>query len=268
MASGAHGFVAAVLRTAESCYDAGVRRPTSDITTFLKAPENSVTRERLLFHKLSFDMYCAAARRGYALVVFTPEVDREGYDLVLDDGDNECRIQLKSILASSKAGIWKTRKRFLRPLLRNAEWFGFDLSPEGVGLGGGLVLMECEEDLGITYHYTDLLILAALSHGWIPGKAPVRQQRTAGSPRTPGEQASDIITKLRVGSGEERVDLPIGVFVTAKGIDQLLPLIGLHSSVNTNLRYRLWLRLGKGYQARTHGPLEREIRNDFKVVLQ
>lgn len=246
-------------------------RRTSDLTEFLNAPENSVTRERLFFHRLCFDMYTAAAKRGYPLVVFSPEVDREGYDLVVDDGDNECRIQLKSRLVSSQTRIWKTWKRFLRPSLRDSGWFGFERSPEGVGLGGGVVIIEGNtrgDDFQITYHFTDLLILAALECGWIPGKAPARSQPRRRAPHNPGEQATDIIRQLRFGLGHERLHLPIGVFVKAKGIDELLALIGLHSSIHTNFRYRLHLRLGSKYNARTHGPLEHQILNDLATLVE
>jgi hypothetical protein len=36
--------------------------------------------------------FLEAARAGYHLSVFEPEVDRDAFDVFLDDGDNERRI--------------------------------------------------------------------------------------------------------------------------------------------------------------------------------
>ena len=46
-----------------------------DLQSFLKAGENTVTRERLLFHRFCFDAYLAVSRRMYALAVLSIEVD-------------------------------------------------------------------------------------------------------------------------------------------------------------------------------------------------
>ena len=67
------------------------------LTRFLKAERNSITREVLLRHKFIFDVLLAAARRDYALQIFLGEVDREGFDIVLDDTDAIRKIQLKSV---------------------------------------------------------------------------------------------------------------------------------------------------------------------------
>lgn len=82
---------------------------------FLNAPVNTVTRERMFFNKLYFDLKLAAARRGYHLSVFEPEVDRDKFDVLLDDGDNERRIQLKAFSKSSGTSQWSSNKRFMRP---------------------------------------------------------------------------------------------------------------------------------------------------------
>jgi hypothetical protein len=60
--------------------------------SFLEAKVNSVSRERIFHNKLFFDLKLAAARAGYHLSVFEPEVDRDAFDVFLDDGDNERRI--------------------------------------------------------------------------------------------------------------------------------------------------------------------------------
>jgi len=220
----------------------------------------------MLFHRLCFDLYASAVRAGYPLTVFSPEVDREGYDLVLDDGDYERRVQLKSILSVSSTRAWNTTKRFLRPELRSAGRLDFEVSPEGVGVDGGIVLIECDSkdpNLPVVYHFTDLMVLASVEQGWVPGKAPTRASHPSNASRTPGEQARDLLQELRTGSGHTKVEVPIGVFVKAVGPNELLALIGLHSSVNCTLRYMFDLRMGPDYDRPTHGPLETEIATQF-----
>lgn len=80
------------------------------LKAFLSEPINSVTRERIFFNRLYYDLKLAAARRGYALTVFEPEVDRESYDIVLDDGDVERRFQLKTRMADSKTKTWEVKR--------------------------------------------------------------------------------------------------------------------------------------------------------------
>lgn len=75
---------------------------TMTIAEFCRTPSNSVTRERIFFHKLYFDLKLATARCGYALTLFEPEVDRDSYDVMLDDGDTQRRVQLKTVLKTAK----------------------------------------------------------------------------------------------------------------------------------------------------------------------
>jgi len=42
--------------------------------TFLQAKKNSVSRERMYFHKLAFDLQLAAAEKNYPLQIFEPEM--------------------------------------------------------------------------------------------------------------------------------------------------------------------------------------------------
>lgn len=46
---------------------------------------------------------CAAAGRGYDLLVYLPTVDRDGFDVILDDRDRLVQIQLNSIKRGGKA---------------------------------------------------------------------------------------------------------------------------------------------------------------------
>jgi hypothetical protein len=71
------------------------------LRNFFNAPANTVTRERMFFHRLYADLTLAAARAGYPLSIFEPEVDRDKFDVLLDDADNQRRIQLKTFTTSA-----------------------------------------------------------------------------------------------------------------------------------------------------------------------
>jgi len=94
------------------------RKPkvNTELQKFLNASVNTKTRERIFFNKFYFDVKLAAGRRGYPLTMFEPEVDRGGFDVVLDDADTTRHLQLKSATRSSGTNQWVTTPRFLRQL--------------------------------------------------------------------------------------------------------------------------------------------------------
>jgi hypothetical protein len=196
---------------------------------FLNASVNTKTRERIFFNKFYFDVKLAAARRGYPLTMFEPEVDRGGFDVVLDDADTTRHLQLKSATRSSGTKQWATTPRFLRPTLLDIERMQFESSPQGEGLGGGVVLLLIDDSSDlcpITYFYTDLFVIASLASGLI---------RQIGSSRRPAkqtrrEQAERIMHQLYTERNRSApVKLPRGVFLEVKSPDCLLTIAGLHS---------------------------------------
>jgi len=236
----------------------------TDLKTFLKADENTVTRERLLFHRFCFDMYLAAARRAYPLAVLSIEVDREGFDVVLDDGDRERRIQLKAV--DAKTASWKTTKRFLRPEASLAQDLRFQPTIEGIGVGGAIVVMQYDPDapdLSIKYLFCDAHILSAMAEGWVPRPKPRGRGRKPGSPHT----AEQLLTLLNCGIGAEHIEVPKGLFVEARGPEHLLALLEMHSPEDHQWCFMLRLRLGRQYTPETHGPLEREIQKHLQQLI-
>lgn len=236
----------------------------ADLQSFLKAHDNTVTRERLLFHRFGFDLYLAAARRMYPLAVLSIEVDREGFDVMLDDGDRERRIQLKAV--DAKTSSWETTKRFLRPEGFFAERLGFQTTMEGVGVGGAIVVMQYDPgapDLNLRYLFCDAHILAAMAQGWVPNKVQGGRGRKAGSRAT----AQNFIEQLNLGVGAEEIKIPKGLFVEARGPEHLLAPLEMHSVEDHQWCSMLRLRLGREYKRDIHGPVEREIQAALKQLI-
>jgi len=236
----------------------------SPVESFLKAKENTVTRERLLFHRFCFDMYLAAARCGYPMAVLSIEVDREGFDVVLDDGDRERRIQLKVVDGTTAS--WHTTKRFLRPEAFLAEALGFKQDIEGVGVGGAFVVMRYEvtgDDFTTRYLFFDAHILAVRLHEWVPGKAKSGKGRKGGCKGI----AKDLMSRLNCGVGSEKVTVPKGLFVLAAGPSELLALLEMNSLADHQWCQQLRLRLSKEYDHATHGPVEKEIEKSLEELI-
>ena len=201
---------------------------TMTIAEFCRTPSNSVTRERIFFHKLYFDLKLAAARRGYALTLFEPEVDRDSYDVMLDDGDTQRRVQLKTVLKTAKTASWASTKRFMRLEEVYGDKLGF--APGDCGVGGGFVLIEIDDtdDKGnVSYLYTDYYVIQALADHIVKEKASRRAYKSFGQPaKDQADFADDIMKELHGGSSRDPVSLCRKHFLRARGPDQLLALLG------------------------------------------
>jgi hypothetical protein len=212
------------------------KTPQEILQAFLKAEINSVSRERIFHNKLFFDLKLAAARCRYALALFEPEVDRDAFDVFLDDGDNERRIQVKTVLASARTANWYSTKRFMRP----EEVYGQKLGwpPADCGVGGGFVLIEIDDataDAAVSYHYTDYFVASALADRLILEKpAPLRTRR--GRPKLARhKQANDFLSKLSAGPASSDIRLHRSLFLQPQSSDALLAILNLHNNTNVYL---------------------------------
>ena len=191
----------------------------SALSSFLRAVKNSKSREFLITTRVIHDLTVAAAVSGYDLLVYTPTVDRDGFDLILDDRDRLLPLQLKSVIGGGRAAKWAMHRSLLRPERREVEWFGFEPSPCGEGRGGGVCLIEIqsnEASVDIIYRFTDICILAAIWLGLI--------QRSAASKKR--------LDKLRIDLAAHpngKVNVSRSAFVRARTPEALLALAGLHS---------------------------------------
>ena len=202
---------------------------------FLGAPVNTVTRERIFFNRLYYDLKMAAARREYALTIFEPEVDRDSYDIVLDDGDYERRFQLKTVLHDADTASWQVTKRFLRPDPVVGE--NQSLAPADCGFGGGIIIIEInanEPEPTVSYRFADYFVLLGLNMRlWFE---PLRDTRGRGRPPLPRETfATRTLAALFQGSPREDISLERQLFLKLRSTDALLAMLGLHSTMNCYL---------------------------------
>lgn len=196
---------------------------------FLNAPENTVTRERMFFNKLYFDLKLAAMRANYHLSVFEPEVDRDKFDVLLDDGDNERRIQLKAFTKSSGTARWSSNKRFMRPdTLIGSR---LNIAPADCGIGGAFFLIEIDdfsEDAPVSYFYTDRSIIYALEVGLLrEAVSPVK--RRGKPPLERSKLAKTFLEELAAGEPKDKIFLHKNLFLRVKSADALLAIAGFHS---------------------------------------
>ncbi|NKJ07903.1 MULTISPECIES: hypothetical protein [unclassified Rhizobium] len=201
---------------------------SKNLRKFFAEPKNQTTRERIFFNRLSFDLKIAAARNKYHLHLYEPDVDRDGFDIVVEDGDNTLWFQTKAVLSSAGTSTWEASTGLLRPNLMAAESYGFD--PVEAGRGGGIILIEIDDsNTGgqVTYSYTDFDIIVAISEGFLIERP--RRIQTGRPPAAARQVANEAIQALRVAKRDEKVSIPEKLFVRLKSPDDLLGVMGLHT---------------------------------------
>lgn len=207
----------------------------SSLHAFLQDESNSRAREFMLTARVTHDLMSAAASHNYALLVYYPTVDSDGFDLIVDDRDKACMLQLKSFLTGGAATRWSIHRKLLRPSALEIEWFGFEPSVTGEGRGGGVLLIEAEvkeSTVDLKYRYTDLCILTAFWMGLIP--------LHGNSVKT----VDAIRVQLAVEPGG-KVDIPKTAFLEARSPEHLLALMGLHGRYSNGVWPHLLIQLAQ-----------------------
>lgn len=195
---------------------------------YLFDSKNSHAKESLINNKLIFDLKLAAAEDEYFLNVYTPEVDKDGFDIIFDDQDLLTKVQLKTVMAKTVTNSWDIHKALLRPDPYICEQLGFESSPSGTGYQGGVILIEIKDsaDNGfeVKYYYTDIIILCGLRDKIIMVNDP------------PSEKAiKTFIKKITDGTSHEKITIYKNMFIEAKGPAALLALMGMHNTKNTGI---------------------------------
>jgi hypothetical protein len=118
--------------------------------------------------------------------------------------------------------VWEIHRSILRPLACNCEDLGFDYLT-AVGVEGGVVLIEYEIDanqmITVSYSYTDVYVINAIALKFIS-----RHGNTVNA-------AKNLRETIKMGKPNEKISVAKGMFLPAAGPQNLLQLIGMHSSV-------------------------------------
>lgn len=191
---------------------------------YLKDPKQSWIREALINHRLSYDLKLSAAYQNYNLIITRPDIDLSGFDLVLDDGENNRKVQIKTVFNDSQTKIWNVRKLLLSPSPENLRHLGFATIPPWIGLEGGFILATVGaapngKELEVRYNYTDFYTIAVVSLGF-HGDGNVKY-------------AEDAIRQL-VSVGDDKIEIKKSLLMPAQSSMHLLALLGLRSSMIYN----------------------------------
>ncbi len=229
------------------------------LENYLLAPKNSHARESILNNRLFYDLKLAAAERGYFLNLYLPEVDKDGFDIILDDQDSLIKLQLKTVMKDVDTPSWSIHKSLLRPSKQACKQLGFESSPTGTGYQGGFILIEINATNGleVEYYYTDIILLLGIRDKIIQLSSP------------PTEKAiNKLFVNLNKGLSHEKVEVNKKMFIKAKNPDGLLALIGLHNTENTSIwRYHIQIMASPCGEESLAAPFEKLKEHINKEIL-
>ena len=127
-------------------------------------------------------------------------------------------------MKNSTTSTWNIHKTMLRPDVEFCVPLGFEPSPFGTGVQGGVILMELDpksSSMEIRYYYTDVFVITALCLKIVSRKPNVR-----------ATIFDSFYRNVRDGVSDEKMPLPKSLFVEAKGPEHLLGLMVLHNRIN------------------------------------
>lgn len=222
---------------------------------YLKLDKNSVFKEKLVNYRFFYEVKLASARIQNDIRIYIPEIDKDGYDIVLDDGDTIMPFQLKATNNSSKTSKWEVQKNLLRPNPLNCTLLGYEQSPEGDVTEGGFILVSISVNTdtiqSFDYYYTDAYILKAFELGIL------RYNRNSYE-----KKIELLIGQLQKGNRREKVVLTKSNLVKVKSVDHLLALADIPS-----ICHNQWQPSFRAYLQNTDSVLENK-RKELVVLLQ
>lgn len=204
------------------------------LAQFLRKPVNSVSREVMLSHRVALDLKVASAHSHFDLRVYRPDVDRDGFDMLLEQRSIARVLQLKSIMRGAKTRAWKVRTHLLHPSRNRSERLGFTLPRIGLGdgLDGAVLLIDCDvegEELHVGYRFFDLAVAAAHASGQTKANAKLQ------------DEAWQLIRTLRRMRGDGTVDLPSRLFLKVPSAEGVLAMLGMRTRHRGSWAYHaLW----------------------------
>ena len=190
------------------------------LSDFLREPKNFWITEAIINHRLCYELKLAAAFLNYNLIVSRPDIDLSGFDLVFDDGETQKKIQIKTVLSSSRTNDWKIRKLLLAPAQEKLNRLGIATIPPWIGLEGGFILAKVAVDstkkgLDVSYSYADFFTIAMLSMGVFRDDCQ--------------QVSSDALFHL-TAIGDDKIKITKKLLIAACSPMHLLALMGLRSS--------------------------------------
>lgn len=205
---------------------------SQNLRDFFAAPVNQTTRERIFFSRLSFDIKIAAARNGYHLHLYEPDVDRDGFDIVVEDEDVSRWFQTKAVLASAATASWDINAGLLWPTLDVGEKYFRD--PVECGRGGGVILIEIDDTAqagNVAYSYTDYDIITAIAEGFLTEEIVVKTGR--GRPYKPARlEATETLDLIHNSGRDKKVGVSQKLFIEMSSADALLAAMGMRADNN------------------------------------
>jgi len=199
---------------------------------YLKKSNKSKYREDIFKLKLLYDIKLEAAKYSCDLHIHSPDVDYEGFDIIISDWEASKKIQLKTKLYDSSTSSWTIQKRHLRPTYENHAKLGYFFTGVFGHEGGILVsIIDPRKDPLVTsYLYTDIFVITAFMNGIIAPKNKITLRRTT---------ITKLWAALHEGSSPENIEVRKSLFLSTPDILHLIRLIGLNPGIDDDWRWEL-----------------------------
>ena len=217
---------------------------------FLDRSENSVSREVLLAHRVTYEFKIGSALSGFDLRAYRPDVDRDGFDLLIEQRSLARVIQLKTVGRRAKTVRWKVKSHLLHPSTRRSGRLKFSLPALGLGdgLDGALLVVDFEverESINIGYRLFDLAVAAA------------HTLRITGVSEQKAEEASALLWRLRKAEGHGAVIIPAWMLIRLPTAESVLSVLGMR----TRYAGGFWYEALLAYAKENHGDYGSEERS-------
>jgi len=132
--------------------------------------KHSLVRENIIRDLLFSDLKSIAAEKEYFLQCSIPNVDKDGFDIVVDGDFLFRKFQVKTFMENATTRSWEIHKSILRPARHIAQRLRFEDSPTGVGINGGVIIIEVivgkNNTIKLKYYYTELIIILLIQSGF------------------------------------------------------------------------------------------------------
>lgn len=191
---------------------------------FLKKSENSKVAEAIATRAIISSISLEAANMCNHIEVYTPNIDKDGYDLIVEEQEGIRKFQLKTVIGSTQK--WYINRRLLRPSPYTCDRLGYSGAFDGTGLEGGVILTEITEDHGkiqLCHSYTDIYIISAFEHGII-SRSKTAKSKVAWNKHC--ELTEDVYGTVSASEG---------IFLKPKTDKDLLALMGLFTTVDDSI---------------------------------